>query len=131
MNALHWLALSATLTAIFWVPYVLDRFVTVGIWATMKNTPAESAPRQSAWALRAKQAHANAVENLVVFATLVLVAQALGLAEHTWVANAAALYVGARLVHFVAYTAAIPGLRTLAFLVGFAAQLMVALVVLG
>lgn len=129
MNTLHWLGLSAMMTALFWVPYVLDRFVTVGLWGSMQNPSAASEARQSAWALRAKHAHANAVENLVVFAVLVLVAHALGRADSSMVTTAALLYFVARLVHFIVYTAGVPGVRTLAFLGGFAAQIMVALAI--
>lgn len=130
MNALYWLGLSTTMTALFWVPYVLDRFVTVGLWGSMLNPSVASAARQSAWALRARHAHANAVENLVVFAVLVLVAHALGRAESSMVTTAALLYFVARLAHFIVYTAGVPGLRTLAFVGGFAAQIMVVLVII-
>ena len=66
---------------------------------------------------RARQAHANAVENLAVFAPLVLIVSVIGLS--TSVTTAAAwTYVVARLVHYVIYAAGIPFVRTLAFLVG-------------
>ena len=71
------------------------------------------------------RAHGNAVENLVVFATLVLVATALGITGGV-VATAAMVYFWARVVHVVAYTLAVPWVRTLAFFVGFLAQAVVA-----
>ena len=67
------------------------------------------------------KAHANAVENLVVFATLVLVAQLAGVSSEL-TAGAAVAYFWARLVHPIAYVLALPWIRTLAFTVGFAAQ---------
>jgi uncharacterized MAPEG superfamily protein len=72
-----------------------------------------------------KAAHANAVENLVVFATLVLVAHAAGISNSTTIL-AATLYFWARVVHLVAYTFAIPWVRTLGFAAGLVAQLLLA-----
>jgi uncharacterized MAPEG superfamily protein len=55
----------------------------------------------------------------------VLVANALGVGNAT-TAFAASLYFWARLVHFMAYTFALPWVRTLAFVGGFAAQAILA-----
>jgi uncharacterized MAPEG superfamily protein len=71
------------------------------------------------------KAHNNAVENLVVFAALVLAAHALGVSTGA-IATAAMVYFWARVVHVVAYTLAIPWVRTLAFAVGFFAQATIA-----
>jgi uncharacterized MAPEG superfamily protein len=76
------------------------------------------------------RAHANAIENLAVFATLVLVANAMGITGGV-VATASMVYFWARLVHVLAYTFAIPWVRTLAFTVGFLAQVAVAWQILG
>jgi uncharacterized MAPEG superfamily protein len=117
---LTWVTL---LTALLWVPYILDRLVVRGLPDTV-GYPASPKP-QSAWAQRLKAAHGNAVENLVVFAALVLVANALGISNGT-IATAALVYFWARVVHVIAYTLAWPWVRTLAFAVGFAAQMAVA-----
>jgi uncharacterized MAPEG superfamily protein len=61
-----------------------------------------------------KSAHYNAVENLVVFATLVLVLNAAKISNETTVL-ACQIYFWARLVHYVVYTAGIPWVRTLSF----------------
>jgi uncharacterized MAPEG superfamily protein len=110
------------------VPYVLDRFVTRGIAQTV-GYPAQPKP-QSPWAERLMKAHRNAVENLVVFAALVLAAQAAGVSNGV-TAGAAVLYFWARVVHVLAYAFAVPWVRTLGFLGGFAAQAMVAWEVLA
>ena len=80
---------------------------------------------QSAWAQRLMKAHANAVENLVVFATLVLVAHALGISNSA-IASASVVYFWARVVHALGYTLAVPWVRTLSFTVGFVAQAVIA-----
>ena len=111
------------LTALMWIPYVLDRMTTWGLTDTVGYP--EAPKLQSPWARRMKSAHANAVENLVIFATLVLAANALGVSNSSTV-FAASLYFWGRLVHVVAYTFALPWIRTLAFTAGFAAQAILA-----
>ena len=117
---LYWLTLTIVMTALFWVPYILDRIVTLGLWSALSESKPELG-RQSPWADRAMQAHQNAVENLVIFAPAVLTAHALGVSTPT-TKLAAMAYFLARLVHFVVYTAGIPVLRTLAFTAGWLAQ---------
>jgi len=85
----------------------------------------DSPKPQSPWARRMKSAHVNAAENLVVFAALVLAAHAAGVSNNATV-SACAVYFWARVVHFVAYTAALPWVRTLAFAAGFVAQAVLA-----
>ncbi len=120
---LLYLAYVAAFTGLLWVPYILDRIVKWGLLDAV-GYPAVAKP-QSAWAERLKKAHANAVENLVVFATLVGVAIAAGLSTPI-IAQAAVVYFWARVVHALAYAFAVPWARTLAFTVGFLAQAAVA-----
>ena len=72
-----------------------------------------------------KAAHYNAVENLVVFAALVLVANAVG-AKSEATALACVIYFWARVAHLLAYTFAIPWVRTIAFTVGWGCQITLA-----
>ena len=120
---LFYLALVAAFTAVLWVPYILDRILVQGLLAAV-GYPDNPKP-QSPWARRMMKAHANAAENLVVFAPLVLVANALGI---TGAASgmSAMVYFWARVVHAVSYTFGIPWVRTLAFTAGFLAQLCIA-----
>lgn len=127
MTSLEWLAATALMTALFWVPYILERMMALGVIGALKPVDPEDEMKQALWARRAKRAHYNAVENLAVFATLVLVAQAMGKADDSQVLLAAQVYFWARLIHFPALTFGLPGVRTLAFLAGFAAQIIVAL----
>lgn len=120
---LLYLVYVTALTGLLWIPYVLDRMATWGIPDTV-GYPANPKP-QSPWAQRLKKAHANAVENLVVFAALVLVAQAAGVSNSV-TAGAAVLYFWSRVVHLLAYTFALPWVRTLGFISGFVAQALFA-----
>ncbi|NDP42694.1 MAG: MAPEG family protein [Aromatoleum sp.] len=120
LMSLVWITL---LTALIWVPYVLDRIAVWGLSDTVGYP--ESPKPQTPWARRMKSAHANAIENLVIFATLVLVANAAGVSNNATVL-ASSIYFWARLVHVVAYTFALPWVRTLAFAAGFVCQLTLA-----
>jgi len=123
---LFWLMLTVAMTGLFWVPYILDRIMVRGLMAAMANPSPKDRP-QSAWAQRLMAA-VNAVENLVIFAPLVLTARALGIATAT-TAFACALYFWARLAHVVVYTLGIPVLRTLSFAAGFVAEVLLVLAI--
>jgi len=108
-----------TLTAVMWMPYILNMIAVRGLVDAV-GYPDDPKPL-SAWAAKMKAAHANAVENLVVFAALVLIANAAGVSNSTTVL-ACQLYFWARLVHLLSYTFAIPWVRTVAFAAGFFCQ---------
>ena len=124
---LKYLAWTAVLTSLLWIPYILDVIVRNGLTTAVAYPPALV---MSPWAERLKKAHYNAVENLVVFACLVLVANALDISNNA-TTSAAAAYFWARLVHPVAYTLAIPWVRTLAFAVAWGGILCIAWQVLA
>ena len=124
---LFWLTLTVALTGLMWVPYILDRAMVRGFPAALANPSPDDQP-QSAWAQRMMAAHANAVENLVVFAALVLIAQDVKVSTGATV-FAAALYFWSRLAHAVVYTLGIPVARTLAFVGGFIAQVIFVLAI--
>ncbi len=118
-----YLALVSALTGLLWVPYILDRVAVRGLMDAV-GYPENPKP-QSAWAQRLMKAHANAVENLVVFGVLVLAANAAGISTPA-IATAAVVFFWARVVHAASYTFGIPWLRTLAFAVGFLCQAVIA-----
>lgn len=124
MNELSWLSWTIALTALMWVPYILNSFVIRGIVPSMGY--AEDLAPLSPWAQRARRAHANAVENLVLFGVTVvayhLVTQGEG---DPSVSTAAGVYFVARAAHYVVYAAKVPMARTATFLAGWGAQLYV------
>jgi uncharacterized MAPEG superfamily protein len=129
MTDLHWLAATCLMVAMFWVPYVLYRMKEKGIVGAMTNPDPTEVPIGN-WATRARAAHSNAVENLVLFASLLLVANTLGLSGDFSLLMAQ-LFFFARLAHFVVYSAGIPVVRTLTFAAGWMATIGVAWIVLG
>lgn len=126
---LLWLTLTVILTGLLWVPYILDRIVVRGLMGAMAN-PSRGDKPQSGWAQRLYFAHTNAVENLMIFAPLVLILDAMNYSTKATVI-ACAVYFWARLAHVIVYTLGVPVLRTLAFAIGFAAQVVLALAVFG
>jgi uncharacterized MAPEG superfamily protein len=74
----------------------------------------EDMPDITGWAGRAQRAHANMLENLILFAILVLVAHAAGIRNGTTLLGAQLFFWG-RLAHAVLYIAGIPWARTAAW----------------
>jgi uncharacterized MAPEG superfamily protein len=120
---LKYLAMISTFTALMWIPYILN------VIARNRLSDAVGYPATplvlAAWAERLKKAHYNAVENLVVFAVLVLIANALEISNNA-TTSAAAAYFWARLVHPVAYALGIPWVRTLSFAVAWGGIICIA-----
>ncbi|KAF1004632.1 MAG: hypothetical protein GAK28_03834 [Luteibacter sp.] len=125
---LRYLTLAVAATAMMWIPYVIARAMSNGSAAAL-GTPDPARMIETAWAKRSRMAHLNAVENLVLFAPLVLIAAVAGIST-PGTAFAAKLYLGARLVHYVVYTLGIPGIRTFAFLAGWVATVMFVVAIL-
>jgi len=124
---LFWLTLTVILTGLLWVPYILNRITVRGTAGTMAN-PTPGAKPHAPWATRLMFAHDNAVENLVIFAPLVLILAEIDYSTK-WTVWACAVYFWARAAHLVVYTLGLPVFRTLAFCVGFAAQVVLVLAV--
>jgi uncharacterized MAPEG superfamily protein len=125
---LFWLTLTVILTGVMWVPYTLNRLQVRGLGPAMANPSRDDKP-QSGWANRMMFAHDNAVENLVLFAPLVLILNVADYSSPTTVL-ACAVYFWARLLHLLVYAAGIPVVRTLAFTVGWIAQAVLAVIIL-
>ena len=119
-NELFYLALSAGLTGILWMPYIVNRIVELGLWTALRN-PNPDEPPKAKWAHRLMCAHNNAVENLVVFGVLVLALQVSAMNNET-TALAALVFFYSRVAHVIIYTLGIPLLRTISFFIGFICQ---------
>jgi uncharacterized MAPEG superfamily protein len=115
------------LTGLLWVPYILNRCQVRGLGGAMANPSRNNKPHAE-WATRLMFAHDNAVENLIIFAPLVLILAQMDYSTK-WTVYACAVYFWARVAHLIVYTAGLPVFRTLAFLVGFGAQAVLALAI--
>jgi uncharacterized MAPEG superfamily protein len=82
------------------------------------------------WAGRAYRAHHNMLENLVLFAALVLVAQLLNKGGTPQVLLGAQLFLYGRIAYALIYVAGIPWLRTLAWAVSVVGLAMIFIAVM-
>lgn len=126
---LYWLTLTAFATALFWLPYAAQLISQMGLIPALADAQHET-PLDAAWARRAKRAHTNAVENLVVFAPLVIVIHLAG-AANEFTAATSMVFFASRVLHYAVYTAGIPFIRTFLFAVGWACQLILVARLLG
>lgn len=117
---LAYTALAAALTGSLWIPIIVNRLREMGVWKALRNPEPDVRPRAN-WAYRLANAHRNAMENLVVFAPLAMGVHLLGLGTAA-TAAAAAVFFWSRLAHALIYAFGVPLLRTVAFLLGFGAQ---------
>jgi uncharacterized MAPEG superfamily protein len=88
---------------------VMGAQMQVGLLTLVGNR--EKFPEITGWAGRAARAHRNMVENLVLFAALVLVAVAAGKTNATTLLGAQ-LFFWARVAYAIVYLIGIPWLRT-------------------
>jgi uncharacterized MAPEG superfamily protein len=84
----------------------------------------EGLPELTGWAGRAQRAHWNMIENLPLFAALVLVAHAGGISTSMTVLGAQ-LFIWARLAYAIIYVAGIPWLRTASWAVSVVGLLLI------
>jgi len=120
---LYWMTLTVLMTALFWLPYLLDRLAVRGLLPTLSSA-LETGTNHSLWAQRAIKAHQNAVENLAIFVPAVLTAHVLGISTPMTKA-AVVVYFFARLLHYVVYAAGIPLARTVTFTLGWLSQIAI------
>ena len=123
-NELTMLTWIVALNAVMWMPYVVNTIMVRGLMDAVGYP--EEPKALSGWATKMKAAHYNAVENLVVFAALVLIANAAGVSNDATV-MACTVYFWARVVHLLSYTLSIPWVRTIAFAVGWGCQVAILL----
>ena len=120
---LNMLAASAVFTFVLSFPPVVALILSKGLpFAAGNRDESYALP---VWGERAGRAHRNMLENLPLFAVLVLVAQ-LGGATNETTALGATLFWWGRVAHAIIYIAGIPYLRTAAFGVSVVGMAMIA-----
>ncbi|MBU6498784.1 MAG: MAPEG family protein [Rhodospirillales bacterium] len=125
--------MSIELSYLVWtVLLALGQMLVAGIGANLQAGLAatggnrERALELTGWAGRARRAHANMLENLPLFAALVLTAQLAG-RSNAMTAMGAAIFFWARVAHGAIYVAGLGPLRSLAFLVSVIGLVMILL----
>src|SRR6266852_8348041 len=111
LNLLVW---SVVLTVVQMLVAAQAAFNKVGLMGLVGNR--DGLPEITGWGGRAARAHGNMLENLVLFAVLVLAAVAAGKANDMTLLGAQ-LFFWARVVYAAIYIAGIIWVRTLVWLV--------------
>lgn len=120
---IKYLAWVTVLTLLMRIPWMIDKLAVRGL-DKITQYPDDSEPL-SAWGRRAWIAHEDALGNLVTFAILVVLLHLVDW-SNGWTQGAAAVYFYTRVLHFVVYVLGVPRIKSIAFLVAFAAQLVLA-----
>ena len=115
---------SAVLTVVLAVIGATGAMLQVGLPVLAGNR--ENMTEIAGWAGRAMRAHRNMLENVVLFAILVLVAKAIGVSNGMTVLGAE-VFVAGRVAHAVLYIIGVPWLRTAAFAVSLVGLAMILL----
>jgi uncharacterized MAPEG superfamily protein len=119
---LVWLLWAVALTLVQMLLAVAGATLQVGLPALAGNR--EGLAPCTGWAGRAQRAHHNMLENLVLFAALVLIAVVSDRTNATTLLGAQ-LFFWARLVYAGVYMAGIPWLRTLVWLASVVGMLLI------
>lgn len=119
---LAYLVWSAALTFVLVLVAVSGATLQVGLPVLAENR--EGLPEFTGWAGRAQRAHRNMLENLILFAILVLVAHAVGV-RNSMTLLGAQLFFWGRVAHAVIYIAGIPWARTGAWAVSVIGLLLI------
>jgi uncharacterized MAPEG superfamily protein len=124
------LALVTLFYAFSWIPVLAVKSRAYGARWLVSNRSTEGLPALSEMGQRAMRAHDNLKESYPPFAIAVLLlAFSGGFTQYT--AQAALVFLIARLVHMPAYIAGWPWLRTLSWVVGFAATVYLLIMALA
>jgi len=119
-----YLVWSVALTLVLAVIAVSGATLEVGLPRLAGNR--EKMPEMSDWAGRAARAHSNMLENLVLFAVLVIAAR-LANVSNAMTLLGAQLFFWGRVAHAIIYIIGIPWLRTAAWLVSVVGLLLILL----
>jgi uncharacterized MAPEG superfamily protein len=119
---LLYLVWSAALTLVLALIAVSGATLEVGLPRLAGNR--ENMPEMSSWAGRAARAHSNMIENLVLFAILVVAARFANISNAMTLLGAQLFFWG-RVAHAIIYIIGIPWLRTAAWLVSVVGLLLI------
>lgn len=126
---LTYLAWTALLLALLWMPYAIGATIEHGL-PTPKVYRDPTVPHLPLWVQRANRAHINLVQAFAPFATLVLIAHVTAQANEStalWVM----LFFWSRVGHAIVHVLGIPYIRSVFFLIGVVAVVMLFLEVIG
>jgi uncharacterized MAPEG superfamily protein len=119
---LMWLVWAVALAVVQMLIAVSGAFLQVGLMPLVGNR--ENFPVLTGWMGRADRAHHNMLENLVLFAALILVSVVTNKTNEMTLLGAQ-LFFWARVAYAAIYLAGIPWLRTASWLVSIAGLVLI------
>ena len=121
---IFYLFLTTLFCGVLWIPYVCERFIRIGI----KNTCGykDNTINIPDWAIRAKSAHLNLIENLPLFGILIFIITFLDL-NNSQTQLGSIIFFYSRLLHYFCYLFAVPWLRTGFFLLSWIGLIMLSI----
>lgn len=122
---IYWLTLTTLFSSLLFIPYAYVRISKIGFVRLLVSPLPGDDPFEVEWAHRAYRAHMNAIENIVIFAPLVIAVQLTGINNEVTL-QACIVYFWARVIHAPFYILNTPYVRTIAYFVGLGACLVLA-----
>ena len=111
-SEVYYLILITLFCGLLWVPYVTERFFRIGIRETCGY--GEKNINIPQWATRAKLAHVNLIENLPLFAILIIVITFQDY-NNQQTETGSMIFFYSRILHYFIYVFGVPYFRTLFF----------------
>ena len=111
-SEVYYLILITLFCGLLWVPYITERFFRIGIRETCGY--GEKNINIPQWATRAKLAHVNLIENLPLFAILIIVITFQDY-NNQQTETGSIIFFYSRILHYFIYVFGVPYFRTLFF----------------
>ena len=121
---IYYLFLITVFCTLLWIPYVLERFVRIGIKETCGYN--DKSKNIAQWSSRARSAHKNLIENLPLFAILIIIIHLFEL-NNFQTQTGSIIFFYSRILHYFCYLFAIPWLRTGFFLTSWLGLLIISI----
>ena len=127
-SEVYYLILITLFCGLLWVPYVTERFFRIGIKETCGY--GEKNINIPQWASRAKLAHVNLIENLPLFAILIIVITFQDY-NNQQTETGSMIFFYSRILHYFIYVFGVPYFRTLFFVASWIGLLIISVPLLS
>ena len=127
-SEVYYLILITLFCGLLWVPYVTERFFRIGIKETCGY--GEKNINIPQWASRAKLAHVNLIENLPLFAILIIIITFQDY-NNQLTETGSIIFFYSRIFHYFIYVFGVPYFRTLFFVASWIGLLIISVPLLS
>ena len=127
-SEIYYLILVTFFCGLLWIPYVMERFFRIGIKETCGY--GEKNINIPQWASRAKLAHVNLIENLPLFAILIIIITFQDY-NNQLTETGSIIFFYSRIFHYFIYVFGVPYFRTLFFVASWIGLLIISVPLLS